>query len=364
MEIINLLELLNNVNELHTLEYASCNCRLLNFFDFLIEDEQFTQRFDLGLIYLNQKNLEYHVIVDGLNRFLSLSLLLHAVCECYKKTTPRNEEAIKTIRSKYLLNGFRTKLRLNDSDQAIYDKIIFGEKLSGKEKETPMFQLLHMLWSQIKQDKLQAAYIFKMLNKIFVTLVNTDNVPKRDLYYSLNKDKREINQLALIENYLSSIGISKEWEKIKKIYNNKSADINMFFEDFFVTKFNYKKYNQNKLYELFYNYFETMLQYMPEDTLINKIGRSAILYNKILNVDVESDILKQVLVQIKMHKGEDTYAYILNIFEDYVDSNITEATFLEILQTIDEYLKSRLKNPSGVTFNELISYLNAFITCK
>ena len=31
---------------------------------------------------------------------------------------------------------------------------------------------------------------------------------------------------------------------------------------------------------------------------------------------------------------------------------------------IDEYLKNRLKTPNTVTFNELIEYLNAFITCK
>ena len=65
-----------------------------------------------------------------------------------------------------------------------------------------------------------------------------------------------------------------------------------------------------------------------------------------------------------MHGGEDTYAYILNIYEDYEDNNISEATFLEILLTIDEYLKKRAITPNNVTFNELINYLNAFITCK
>ena len=59
-----------------------------------------------------------------------------------------------------------------------------------------------------------------------------------------------------------------------------------------------------------------------------------------------------------------SYAYILNIYEDYIDNNITEATFLEILATIDEYLRNRLKTPNNVDFNELINYLNAFITCK
>ena len=65
-----------------------------------------------------------------------------------------------------------------------------------------------------------------------------------------------------------------------------------------------------------------------------------------------------------MHNGEDTYAYILSIYEDYVDNIISKATLLEILTTVDEYLKNRIKTPNNVGFNELIKYLNTFITCK
>ena len=83
-----------------------------------------------------------------------------------------------------------------------------------------------------------------------------------------------------------------------------------------------------------------MLQYMSEDVLMKKIKNSAKLYSDILNVSFANEKFRQALIQIKMHKGEDTYAYILNIYEDFVDENITETTFLEILATIDEYLKT------------------------
>lgn len=364
MEIINLLEFLNSAKDIYTLEYAMCDHELVNFLDLMTEDEQFTQKIDLGIVYLRKKTLDQFVIVDGLSRILSLSLLLHAVCECYKKTTQRNDQAIKTIRTKYLLEGSKTKLRLPQKAQEIYDKIIFGERLSGREKETKMFQLLHNFWVQIKEEKLQASNIFKMLNKIYVTMVDSSNVPSRDIYYILNKDKREINQLLLIENYLKSIGIESEWNNIKRIFDEKSDDIKLFFKDFFVTKFNFKEYSSERLYELFVNYFETMLQYMPEDALIAKIKRSAKLYFDILNINIPHEGIKKSLIKIKLHKGDDTYAYILNVYEDYIDNNISEATFLEILSTIDEYLRNRLKNHNNVSFNELINYLNAFITCK
>lgn len=364
MEILNLLEFLNNAKNFYTLDYARCEDELVNFLDIIKEDEQFIQKIDLGVLYVSQKTLDQFTIVDGLNRLLSLSLLLHAICECYKKTSEKNDKAIKTIRTKYLLDGSKTKIRLSEPEQIIYDKIIFGEKLSGREKESSLFVLLHNLWVKIKEDKLQASNIFKMLNKIVVTVVDTDDVPLRDLYYSLNKDKRNLNQLLLIESYLKNIGIIDSWKELKTIFGNRSSDLNIFFKDFFITKFNFIDFNEQRLYEFFVNYFETMLQYMPEDLLMEKMKRSAQLYGDILNVNFDNEELKNVMIQIKMHKGEDTYAYILNIYEDYIDNNISFVTFLEILTTIDEYLRNRLKTPNNVSFNELIQYLNAFITCK
>lgn len=364
MEIVNLLDFLNNAKDLYTLNYASCSHELVNFLDLISEDEQFIQKIDLGVVYVKQRTQDQFVIVDGLSRILSLSLLLHAVCECYKKTTPKNDSAIKTIRSKYLLDNSTTKLKLPQEAQIIYNKIIFGERLSGKEKDSQMFKLLHSFWTQIKEEKLQAAAIFKMLKRIFVAMVDTNNVPARDLYYKLNNDNRKLKQLLLIEDYLKSFGIESEWNSFKNIYNNNSSDIKLFFKDYFITKFNFKKYSSNRLYEIFVNYFETMLQYMSEDVLFSKIKRSAKLYSEILNLSMKNDSIKKALIQIKMHSGEDTYAYILNVYEDYMDNNLSEATLLEILSTINEYLIKREKTPNNVTFNELINYLNAFITCK
>lgn len=364
MKVVNLLDFLNSINKIYALEYSECANSLVNFLDLLPLDEQFMQRIDFGMLFIHHKTSDSCEVVDGIGRIISLSLLLHAICECYKKTTERNEKAIRTIRNKYLLSGETAKLHLPEEYQNIYNKIIFGERLSGKEKNSPIFKLLHSFWTQIKEEELQASLIFNLLNRIFITQVDTGSVPPRDLYYSLNKNKRCINQIALIDNYMKSIGVEKDWENVKKIYNYNEFDINLFFKDFFITKFSYRKYDENKLYENFVNYFETMLMYLPEDILLQKLCKTAKLYHNMLNVNFNSDFIKKAFIQIKMHNGEDTYAYLLNIYEDYVDNNISETTFIEILSTIDEYLRKRLKTPNNVSFNELIQYLNAFITCK
>ena len=135
MEVVNLLKFLNNVHDLYTLEVSRCNREMVNFLDLMTEDEQFTRSIDLGLVYLHQRTMDQYTIVDGLGRIVSLSLLLHAICECYKKTTQQNEKAIKTIRSKYLFSGSKLKLHLQEEDAEIYLKQAFEDITGNFEPE-------------------------------------------------------------------------------------------------------------------------------------------------------------------------------------------------------------------------------------
>ena len=364
MEVKILLELLHNTKNLSALDYAKCDSKLVNFLDLISVEEDFVQRIDLGIVYLKEITSEKSIVVDGLSRLLSLSLLLHAICECYKKTSDKNDKAIRTIRKKYLLNNTKTKLRLPKNMQNVYDKIIYGERLSGKEKENPMFVLLHNFWVDIKENRLQASHIFGMLEKITVTVVATEYVSPRDLYYSLNHNKRELNHILLIEDYLSKAEYKKIWNEIKEIYKNKTADIKLFFKDFFQNKFNYKEFNENMLYEYFVNYFETMSKYSKGQEILAKIKHSSELYLQLINVDIPDKDIRNGLIQLKFYDCEDTFAYLLSVYEDYDDGNLSQATFLEILSAVKEYLQNREKSQNDVSFNELIKYLNAFIAYK
>ena len=363
MERANLLEFLNKSKTLQALSFSTCNSELVNFLDLMSYDEQFTQRIDIGLIYFAEKSVSRYFIVDGLNRILSLSLLLHALCECYKKTSAKNDKAIITIRTKYLFDGDKTKLKMPENMQVIYEKIVNGEKLSGKEKKTSMFKLLHHYWTQIKEDNLHASEILKMIQKVTVTVVEAEGVNLCDLYYEINKH-RKLNQLLLIKGYLSELNLDENWNNFCNIYDNKQSDLILFFKNFFQNQFNYKEFEENKLYDYFVNYFQTMCKYMKADLVLEGIKRYANLYKNLLNVNMPNEVLKQSIIDIKMLGGEDTFPYLLSVYSDYDDESISEATFVEILATIKEYLQNRQKTPNNVTFNELVKYLNALLACK
>ena len=363
MKKVNLLDFLNSTEALYALDCAQSVNGLLDFLNSVSYDEQFIEEIDFGVVFLQQKDYQKYYIVDGLKRILSVSLLLHAVCECYKKTTPRNEKAIATIRKKYLIKGSKFKLKLSGDEDDVYKKIINGERLSGKEKESASFKLLHSFWSNIKEHQLQAANIFKMLDKITITICEADDVNPRDLYYKINENN-EVNQILLIEDYLREKGCIKQWQNICDKYFMQNNDMFLFFKDFFVTKFNLKNYNPDKIYINFKNYFETMRKYSEPSHVMEKLEYYVKNYFDIINVNFANDFIKKEFIQIKKHNGEDTYAYVLDVYSDYKEKNIPEETFIDILKTINEYLINRQTNENNVDFNELIQYLNAFIAYK
>lgn len=363
MKFFNLLEFLNNAKSLQMLDYARCCSSLVNYLETMPIEEQFFKNFDVGVFFLKETDYEKYTIIDGASRLLSLSLLLHSICECYKRTTQKNEKAIETIRRKYLLGGKNLKLRLSEPENTIYQKIINGERLSGHEKSTPMFLLMHKYWTIIKENKLQAASIFNTLNKYTVTIANVENVSMRNLYYSLH-DKNSLNQLLLIEDYISEKKCIDSWQNVKNSLLNNDEDLILFLNDYFVTKFNIKTYKSEDLYMNFYNYFETMSEYTKPIAVMAQLSKAAKLYSEIINIQMEDGEVKRSIINIKKHQGDDTLAYILNAYTDYREGNLTEDTFVEILKTIDEFLVSRQSSGNSTDFNELINYLNAFITYK
>ena len=366
MKIVNFLDFIKDSKKLTSLDFYRCNDELYNFLNLESYDSEFTCSIDLGLIFLSQKDEGVYVVIDGMKRLLSLSLLLHAICECYKKTTSQNEKAIKTIRSKYLIFNKKMRIILKEKDAIVYEKIINGERLSDSEKKSYIFKLLHQIWSQIKNNSLKAADIFKVLQKTEVTLVNIDeldDISYRKLFLKIN-EKRNINQLDLISSYAKEKGFNDEWEKmISGYFLSKNETIN-FLKDYFITKFNYKTIEENHLYTLFTEYVESMHKYFSYSNIITKIQTSAFLYSNLLNVNLPNKELNKAFIKIKKMSGEDTYAYILEVFEDFNQGNLSEDTFLEILNTIIEYLINRNKTDNKVTFNELVKYLNAFLSCK
>ena len=129
--IINVSEILNNAKKLSSagfsVEYSFDNEKAALYFDELVENSLSPTPIFSGILIL-EKNGEDFIIVDGLQRLITLSLLLCALCENYKGTSKVNEEARLKILNRFLITsneeGKESKLQIKGAEFDIYLKIL------------------------------------------------------------------------------------------------------------------------------------------------------------------------------------------------------------------------------------------------
>lgn len=365
MDLYKVLEFLENTGYLYTLDYAKKYLYSSKLSNYIFDMFDITEKSSLGVVYTKPIKIGEQYIVDGISRLVGISLFLFAVCECWKNTTERNELLIRKIKANYLLRNGRPKILLNSANNDIYEPLLLGDRISGKNKKTIIFCTYHEYWTKLKLGNYDLKDIMDKLDRLYlynINLTDMDAPQVRDFYYSLNIDNQKLNQIALIRDFLKEENAGYEWSEIEQLFYNNKDYLMMFLRDYLITKYKIKKIPYNNFYLVLKGYINELKKYKSVVSAVEDMHASAIIYNNILNVDIQDEDIKNKFVEIKLNKGNDTYAYLLEIYEDYRDGNITKETFLEILTAINEYLVTRNANPSSRTnFNDLISDLNKML---
>lgn len=362
MNYYKVLDYLENTGHLHALDFSKKCVYSSKMSNYIFDLFDISVRHCVGVVYTKPIKPGEHYVVDGLSRLITISLFLLAVCECWKNTTERNDLFIKKIKSKYLLRNDRPKLILSGTANKVYESLMLGERISGRDKKTILFCTYHEYWTKLKLGNYDIKDIMDKLENMYMynAVIESDNV--RDFYYTLNSDNAKLNQVALIRDFLKENDASYEWAEIEQLFYNNKDYLMLFLRDYLITKYKSNKIPYNAYYTVFKDYVLKLKKYKPVAKIVEKMHESAITYNNILSVEIPDEEIKNKFVQIKFNEGDDTYAYLLEIYEDYLDKNITKETFLEILTAINEYLANR-KEKSGLrgNFNDLISDLNKLI---
>ncbi len=365
MDLYKALEFLENTGHLYTLDYAKKCLYSAKLSNYMFDMSDITEPVNLGTFYSQPIKIGEQFIVDGVSRLVGLSLFLYAICECWKNTTERNELLIRKIKANYLLRNGRPKIILKGSNNDIYEPLLLGDRIAGKNKKTVIFCTYHEYWTRLKLGNYDLKDIMDKLDKLYlynINLADMDSARIRDFYYTLNIDNQKLNQIALIRDFLKELDAEYEWSEIEQLFFNNKDYLMMFLRDFLVTKYKIKKIPYNSYYIVLKDYINKIIKYKSASQAVEDMHASAITYNNILNVDIVDEDIKNKFVEIKFNKGTDTYAYLLEIFEDYNDGNISKDTFVEILTAVNEYLINRNANPGIRTnFNDLISDLNKML---
>lgn len=361
IQTINLLDLLNNTQALYSTEFAGEYRVPADLLENLLEVSQTKEPLFDGLMFLQRLNNDACIVVDGMKRLISLSLLLHAICECYKLTNNKNTHAIELIKKRYLFGKYGTKMQLNGDEKKIYEKLVKYERMTDEEKEHPMFKVLHEFWAKIKMNNLSAVQLFNQIKQIksLVCIYEENDIDNRDLYQFLNCNNSYIEELKLIKNFLEEkTGDSVVlWYEFVDMFKKADMErkIKYFFLDFLTIQKNGVIPKENEIYMSFKHYYLRMISggQSPEDFFKN-MKNVAKNYIKISTANFENIKIKQRIQTLKDNNMYETFPYLLEVTDDYENERITEETLCQLLDTVILFVAEQKTG----NFESMINFAN------
>lgn len=371
--IINVSEILSSAESIVSAGFSGGynfdDVNAIEFFDELIENSTYPSPIFSGILIM-QKIGNSYAVVDGIQRITTMSLLLCALCESYKNTSKKNDEARNKVLNRFLLNLNEPKLQLQQEDQEIYKKILFSQELSEKESENNLVQTYRSFLGQMQHRKITGTDLFRVISKIefMFILVNESEISTSDLYQALNKDKSQIN---LITDFI----IKKDkraaslWLETIKSYNEFGYKglLESFIKDFLVIQGDGKAPNKNALYNKFKSYYSKISRYRNPKAIIENMCKFAGYYLNIIEADFEDEEVKNQLVILNQNNGRDAYSYLMEVMDDLENNHINLEVFIDILKMINSFVILRQQDPlSDVTvdFSSLSKELNKMLVLK
>lgn len=374
--VINILSIFNSARALRAVgfssEYKFNKNRAEELFTEFVQNADLTSPLFSGILILeSDENSTDYTIVDGLQRIITISLLLFALCDSIKNSSTKNDEARDKISTRYLLTKGEPKLKLKGEENNIYRKIITNDILSDEEKNSNLWVVYDMFAQKIKDKGVSYSLLFKIIANIqFMTVfIPREKIPLRELYQSINGTKDDCVQVRLITNYVNQISpeVGELWQEIVNSYKNDGLEgiMQYFIRDFLSTQSNGKAPNANNLYKSFNVYCKKMLAYQGMEQIIGNLKKYSDNYLKILKSDFENEEIRQQFIQLNDNNGQDAYPYLLEVIDDVMNNNISEEIFLELLGIINEFFDAKMRNPNfRADFESLKPELNRIIAQK
>jgi len=338
---LNLTEILHKTQAFYSTDFSADYEMPADLLEMLIENSGTKEPFLFGTIFLQKTENNSFIVIDGLKRIISLSLLLHAICECYKLTNEKNNHAIELIKKRYLFNDFGTKIQLSGYQKTIYEKIVKYEKLTPEEKENSMFNVLHTFWAKIKMNNLSAVQLFNQIKqiKVIACIFEKSDIDNRDIYQCLNCNNPDLDQLRLISSFIkdkTEDGFVL-WQDVLKMFKNADMErkFKYFLFDFLSIQKNGVIPRDNEIFMSFKRFYLRMINagQSPEN-LFTSIKRTAGYYIKISTAGFDDKEISNRIQTIKDSNMYETFPYLLEVTDDYENKRITAETFCQLLDNV------------------------------
>jgi uncharacterized protein with ParB-like and HNH nuclease domain len=341
------------------------------FFDNLVENSTYSSPIFSGIIIM-EKSGDTFTIIDGLQRITTINLLLCALCERYKNTSKKNDEAKDKIMKRFLTFDGEPKLNLLSDEQKIYKKILFNQKLTKNELNSNLVKTYNEFLDRIKKHRISGTELFKIISKIqfMMIMIEDSEVPIRELYQALNnnKDKPQINLISdFITQKDAEAGLG--WMKVVNKYKGLGDQtlIENFMVDFLTIQNDGKIPSKNTLYNNFKSYYIKISKYLTTEIIIDNMCKYAQNYLKIVKSNFDDFQIKKQLIVLNENNGQDAYPYLMEVMDDLDNGHINKEVFSDILTMINSFVLNRQEESFAevsIDFESLSKELNKMLVLK
>jgi uncharacterized protein with ParB-like and HNH nuclease domain len=292
-------------------------------------------------------------IIDGQQRITTITLIYIVIYHLAKKSQDKRQE--KRISETYLINAYseeeKLKLRPAENNEKALKFLIDGDGDQPFGEFSQLIENYEYLKTRINNQNLDV--LLKGLNKLIFVEISLDRIhddPQR-IFESLNSTGLELSQADLIRNYILMGLKSKHQEKIYEDYwlpieqlctaeHSNASRVSDFIRDYLTIETR-EIPNKNKVYLEFKRKFPNV-EYEKLKTILDKIKRFAVHYNKLMNhkKETERDIKKQLYYIDKMGINV-SYPFLLEVYEDYQNQKINKDTFIDVLELVQCFVWRR-----------------------
>lgn len=327
------------------------------------KDEERSGHFVGSIVYIESglyqvASVPQLLVIDGQQRLTTVSLMLSALGKALGKSTSDEIDITRRkLENYYLFNNEeegndRYKLLLTQSDRETFIRLIESRELPD-EASKRVIENYQYFESQIQKSSITLDTLYQGIGKLFIVNIalDRDHDNPQLIFESLNSTGLDLSQADLIRNYVLMGLPTKEQEKIYDSYwfpmeerfeeAGQEGQFDRFMRDYLTLK---SRTGAIPKISDVYNSFKTYIE-RNNKTSIAHLMQDVYRYSKhyaCLALGQEPDKeLNDALQDISTLRVDVAYPFLLEVYEDYVQGELTKSEFLEILRLIESYVFRR-----------------------
>jgi uncharacterized protein with ParB-like and HNH nuclease domain len=284
-----------------------------------------------------------YLLIDGQQRLTTVFILLAALRDRGKQSN--EEELAEEINNTILVNPYKKgldkyKLQPTQSDRTEFHKIIDAPLQAG---DSDILECYHFFDKRIRQNRLKLSEIKKVICNSFSlvsVVLGIDDDPYL-VFESLNAKGRPLTQSDLIRNYFfmrihtdeQESVYAEHWQPMQDLLKENITE----FIRHYLTR-NGVEVRQNEIY------FEIKERINGKDALdyLKELCTFSQYYSRFLRPEEETEEnVRKYLYRLNRLEVTTIYPFLLNCYDDWKQSKITENDFIDILKILENFILRR-----------------------